>query len=332
MSRRAVLLVARRVLVGRPEQTRALIPSRTRSAPAAVEGTPGSVLRIPNVPTETQRFSNIALARWLVPASRSVLTAGTAASNPSTGGVHEPNHQAVPRRAHPRRTRRYEPIDGGTGPGDEDLDGRRRETSTHRSEPANGAVPSPFDKFRRKGALVNIKRVAAAVAIAVAASVAVQSPAMAANGPEGVPIVQGAYFPDAYINGVHTPLSKAYQWLDQGKLWSFGNVYLQLRSGNLELHRQSNDATVWHTSTLGSGATQLLFQRDGNLVLYTAGYKKAVWSSRTQNGCLSPDQPILSLQGDSNMVIYCARELNLGDAIAWAVRLPAIWSTGTSGV
>jgi hypothetical protein len=179
---------------------------------------------------------------------------------------------------------------------------------------------------------VNIKRVAAAVAIAVAASVAVQSPAMAANGPEGVPIVQGAYFPNAYINGLHTPMSKAYQWLDQGKLWPFGNVYMQLESGSLELHRNSNDATVWHTSTVGSGATQLLFQRDGNLVLYTAGYKKAVWSSGTQNRCLSPEQPLLSLQDDSNMVIYCATELHMGDAIVFAMRLPAIWSTGTSGV
>ncbi|BCB75644.1 hypothetical protein GCM10022251_27470 [Phytohabitans flavus] len=156
-----------------------------------------------------------------------------------------------------------------------------------------------------------------------------QQPALAANGPEGVPITLGAYFPDIYRNGVHTPLSGPYQWLDRGNWWTFGNVDLVMQNdGNLVMYRRGNHSIVyWASNTQWSGASQLLFQRDGNLVLYTPGYARAVWASNTYNGCSGETRPFISIQSDSNLVIYCARQV----PVLGSLQVP-IWATNTSGV
>jgi len=171
------------------------------------------------------------------------------------------------------------------------------------------------------------QRAAAMTATAVAALlIGVQQPASAATGPEGVPITLGAYYPNVYVGTVHTPLSLPYQWLDQGNTWSFGNVDLAMQTdGNLVMYRHNDHSIVyWKTDTKGKGATQLLFQRDGNLVLYTAGYKDHVWASNTNNKCYSYETPALSLQSDSNFVIYCrANDFSY---------IRYIWASGTNGV
>jgi hypothetical protein len=167
--------------------------------------------------------------------------------------------------------------------------------------------------------------VAMTVAAVVALLIGAQQPALA-NGPEGLPVTLGAYYPNSYVGSVHTPLSLPYQWLDRGNTWSFGNVDLVMQTdGNLVMYRHNNHSIVyWASNTSGSGATQLLLQRDGNLVLYTAGYARAVWASHTPNKCYTSETPAISLQSDSNFVIYC-RANN-------ASYIRPIWATGTNGV
>lgn len=57
---------------------------------------------------------------------------------------------------------------------------------------------------------------------------------------------------------------------------------------------------VWSTNTKGSGASQLVLQRDGNLVLYTNA-NKPVWSTGTQWVGQGPYR--LELQADRNLVL-----------------------------
>jgi hypothetical protein len=183
---------------------------------------------------------------------------------------------------------------------------------------------------------VNIKRCLVGALLAVGLVFATLSPAMATDGPEGVPITHGHYFTDASIGSVATPLSLAYAWLDKGKTWSFSapghpsDVTLKFQSDDNLVMYKNGTTVLWASHTVGSGATQLLFQRDGNLVLYTAGYQKAVWSSKSQNKCLSPEQPALSTQSDGNMVIYCGTVLILGGEFGW-LGDKAVWSTRTNG-
>lgn len=162
------------------------------------------------------------------------------------------------------------------------------------------------------------------VACVAALTFGTQQAASAATiGPEHQPIVLGAYDPNVTIQGVHAPLSYPYQWLDRGQTWSFGNVDLVFQTnGDVGIYSHSNHSKVyWRTNTAGSGATQLLFQHDGNLVLYTAGYQHHVWDSGTENEC-GGGQPALSLQADSNLVIYCqSPDRN---------QIASIWSTRTS--
>jgi hypothetical protein len=176
-----------------------------------------------------------------------------------------------------------------------------------------------------------IKRAIAATVLALTVGAVAALPASAATGPEGVPVTQGAYYSDVYVGSVHTPLSLPYVWLDRGKTWSFGNVDLVLQSdSNLVMYRHGNHGIVyWKSNTVNSGATQLILQHDGNLVLYTSGYAKAVWASNTSGKCSGYDTPALSIQSDSNLVVYCADKLNSAGSL-WA--LSAAWSTHTNGV
>ncbi|MFB9321996.1 hypothetical protein [Cryptosporangium minutisporangium] len=76
--------------------------------------------------------------------------------------------------------------------------------------------------------------------------------------------------------------------------------------------------SVW---THNMNATQMLWQQDGNLVLYTAGYARAVWSSRTHNKCTGSRFPYLTTQSDNNLVIYCGAE-----------GTNALWASNTAGI
>jgi hypothetical protein len=68
--------------------------------------------------------------------------------------------------------------------------------------------------------------------------------------------------------------------------------------GNLVLYKSGGQA-LWSTRTNGSGASRLILQGDGNLVLYKSG-GQALWSTRTNGSGASR----LILQNDGNLVIY----------------------------
>jgi hypothetical protein len=112
----------------------------------------------------------------------------------------------------------------------------------------------------------------------------------------------------------------ACQWLDTGQSWAFGDgKSLTLSNGNLRIHTPR--VTYWKSDTEGSGATQMVFQHDGNLVLYTPGWARAVWASGTDGDCASYEDPMLAIQPDGNMVIYCYSFVTR--------QIEAVWDTGT---
>lgn len=82
--------------------------------------------------------------------------------------------------------------------------------------------------------------------------------------------------------------------------------------GNLVLYTHSN-SVVWSSGTAGSGAGYAVMQDDGNFVLYRWD-GSPVWSSNTWGKPTS----IMTLQDDGNLVIY------------WHLREPR-WESDTAG-
>jgi hypothetical protein len=165
-----------------------------------------------------------------------------------------------------------------------------------------------------------IKAIAAAAAIVVATVVGAASPASAA-------ITLGGSF-DYVKNGVSVHMAYPYQWLNAGDAWVFGHSRLVMQfDGNLVIYRLNDNGSLgnatWASGTAGRGATQMLFQPDGNLVLYTAG-GAAVWASQTNARCVYGLTPTIGLQADSNFVIYCTYHATNGDIVA-----NSIWATNT---
>jgi surface antigen len=95
---------------------------------------------------------------------------------------------------------------------------------------------------------------------------------------------------------------------------SDGRYRLALQSdGNLVLYSPGY-RVLWASGTAGRSAHSLLMQADANLVLYGTGSQGALWSSnRTGTGTFA-----LTLQSDGNGVVY-------GPA-------GALWTTGTGGL
>ncbi|GAA0235289.1 hypothetical protein [Cryptosporangium japonicum] len=175
--------------------------------------------------------------------------------------------------------------------------------------------------FRR----VIITVLVAAASVLFAAGPAQAFPATACDrtaGPEGRP---GDYkdYTSPLDRTVWTHNMYACQWLDNGKSWTFykGTATLRMVNGDLGVYNKAG-VRKWHTNTAGSGATQMLWQQDGNLVLYTSGYGRAVWASNTANKCDRYSEfPILATQSDNNLVIYCG-----------IAGTKAIWATHTNGI
>jgi subtilisin family serine protease len=94
-----------------------------------------------------------------------------------------------------------------------------------------------------------------------------------------------------------------------------GNTRLIFQTdGNVVLYRNDGVA-LWHTRTNGkTNATYFTMQNDGNLVLYTNTWSP-LWNSRTAGNT----NAFLFLQDDRNLVIYNDRFDR------------ALWNTGTSG-
>lgn len=95
---------------------------------------------------------------------------------------------------------------------------------------------------------------------------------------------------------------------------SDGRYHLALQSdGNLVLYSPGY-RVLWASGTAGRSPHSLLMQADGNLVLYGTGSQGALWSSgRTGSGTFA-----FTLQSDGNGVVY-------GPA-------GALWTTGTGGL
>ncbi|HYN94311.1 MAG TPA: hypothetical protein VES42_10730 [Pilimelia sp.] len=125
------------------------------------------------------------------------------------------------------------------------------------------------------------------------------------------------------VKGVDVIFNTAWQWLDKGKNWYFGNARLAMQTdGNLVVYNRHNGDVKWESNTDNYRASQMLFQDDSNLVLYTPGYTDSVWA--TDKHCRrNVEVPLLALQADSNLVIYCASEDQAG-----RLRIRALWSTG----
>ena len=71
--------------------------------------------------------------------------------------------------------------------------------------------------------------------------------------------------------------------------------------GNLVVYDDGDRTATWSSGTAGTSAGQLLMQPDGNLVLYDAGMN-AVWNSGTAGNVNAR----LDMQNDGNLVVYSA--------------------------
>jgi hypothetical protein len=84
------------------------------------------------------------------------------------------------------------------------------------------------------------------------------------------------------------------------KSWSIGEYYRLwfTPTGNLQLWNIRNNGVVWETGTAGE---RLAMQADGNLAIYD-GAGKCIWASDTGGNPLA----CLAAQDDGNLVIYAA--------------------------
>lgn len=79
-------------------------------------------------------------------------------------------------------------------------------------------------------------------------------------------------------------------------------------NGNLVIYRQRDNHPIWDSKTFGKGGNRTCMQGDGNLVIYTAG-NGVVFRTRTQGNHGSNAH----IQDDGNFVIYKA-----GGGHSWA--------------
>jgi hypothetical protein len=80
--------------------------------------------------------------------------------------------------------------------------------------------------------------------------------------------------------------------------------------GNLVLYQVADNFALWNSGTAGRGANRVIMQSDGNLVIYNGN--SPVWANWKNN---AGSNPRLIMQGDGNLVQY--------------VNTTAVWSTDT---
>jgi len=97
--------------------------------------------------------------------------------------------------------------------------------------------------------------------------------------------------------------------LEPGQNWHTNRIRLTLTTGGNLVLTDENGRTTWSSGTSGSG-TQLVFQADGNLGLYSGS--TPLWTTRTDGH----DGAILVLQADANVTI--------------SLNGTTLWSTGTA--
>ncbi|MGC0151618.1 hypothetical protein ACPRNU_04075 [Chromobacterium vaccinii] len=83
-----------------------------------------------------------------------------------------------------------------------------------------------------------------------------------------------------------------------GNSYTVGQYFLIFQTdGNMVLYKNGSQI-IWSSGTTGSGATDAWMQADGNFVIYANG--SPVWKTNTAG---TPN-PYLALQADGNLVIY----------------------------
>lgn len=101
--------------------------------------------------------------------------------------------------------------------------------------------------------------------------------------------------------------------LNKGQFITSDDKRLKLvfqEDGNMVLYNQSTNQPLWYTATAGTDASYAIMQADGNFVIYT-NYNKPLWASGTAgNG-----GAFLVVQNDGNMALYQGTN--------------AVWATGT---
>jgi hypothetical protein len=141
----------------------------------------------------------------------------------------------------------------------------------------------------------------------------------------------GSY--DTVISGVKVHIAEAEQSLTAGHSWTMGPSVLHLTGGSgghLYMTNKHTGVTIWSAGDYPGANKILVFQTDGNLVLYNQGLH-ASWASNTWKQCKATpaDFPywgkVLGLQQDGNFVVYCRHLDQYGDK--WLYQ--ALWSTGT---
>ncbi|QBA19950.1 hypothetical protein EU348_01720 [Chryseobacterium indologenes] len=109
-----------------------------------------------------------------------------------------------------------------------------------------------------------------------------------------------------YNNG---NIYKGFRFVKGQKIFSENyNYYLIFQTdGNLVMYSDGTNKDIWSSATAGSGRTAI-FQEDGNLVVYDSSHKP-VYST----GISSSNIERLSVQNDGNIVIY-----NNNGSVVWA--------------
>jgi hypothetical protein len=136
---------------------------------------------------------------------------------------------------------------------------------------------------------------------------------------------------DDVISGVNVHIALPEQAMTAGYSWTMGPSVLHLTNGSgghLYMTNKNTGAMIWSAGDYPGTNKVLIFQNDGNLVLYNqAGYPS--WASNTWSGCdKSSDYPywqkVLGLQQDGNFVVYCRHQKSNAD-----YAYDPLWSTGT---
>ena len=126
---------------------------------------------------------------------------------------------------------------------------------------------------------------------------------------------------DTVISGVKVHVAWPEQALSAGSSWTMGPSILHLTDGpggHLYMTNKHTGAVIWSAGDYPGPNKILIFQKDGNLVLYNEGLH-AEWASNTWNKC-NGDLEIkaLGLQQDGNFVLYCV-----------TTKYTPLWSTNT---
>jgi hypothetical protein len=130
------------------------------------------------------------------------------------------------------------------------------------------------------------------------------------------------------------PITSTYYNKGVTILTSPNNIYVLLfqSDGNLVLYSNygtGNQKALWSSGTNGTQASKLALQSDGNLVLYNSTVTTSYWATGTTFYLLQSTNQInqLALQNDGNLVIYRSAVGTVNHDTTWHV----MWASDTEG-